>query len=480
MAKKRKILTVMVCVAMFATVLAAAVHASESVIFDDQFDDPTLGPEWVISPGKGWYSLTDNPGYLRYIIDAYGWGGGAIPLQLIRLFSGDQWVLTTAITYNMRPAAPTNNRNMHFFIRTPGATGATMIFTYRTAGAYDGNPYSNAMILYADDNSIPIVLPNSPNPLPLDRWYFEIERNKDYIALRASNDGDDSTFEYEVEYTFPPGVLGNDQEIVIQATGWYGSNDPPGYADFDFIRAIAIEPDSLTPPEDFNPVGTEHEVTATVTPAVADVEVWFEVTGANTASGSDLTNASGEASFTYTGTNAGKDVIRAYFDTDGSGHWDEGEPTTDTVDKYWLENFVTGGGKINGSKKVEWSFAGTVGVMADSSIVGQFQIVDHTGKRAEAWHCNNNFSFLNFYGAPVESPPGPPASHDTAIFEGTFTSNRGNSATVRIFIKDSAEPGAGADAISVNIDGGTWEIGGPNFDDAEVINGGNFQVHDYE
>lgn len=75
MAKKRKILTVMVCVAMFATVLAAAVHASESVIFDDQFDDPTLGPEWVISPGKGWYSLTDNPGYLRYIIDAYGWGG---------------------------------------------------------------------------------------------------------------------------------------------------------------------------------------------------------------------------------------------------------------------------------------------------------------------------------------------------------------------------------------------------------------------
>jgi len=218
---------------------SAAVQASGSVIFDDQFSDPTLNADWVISPGKGNYSLTDNPGYLRYIIDAYGWssGGGAVPLQLRRPFSGDQWVLRTAITYNMRPAEPTNNRNMHFGILAPN--GTSMVYVVRSVGVDDTNPASNVMSLSAGSNAQNIYFPNSPDPLPLERWYFEIVRNKDYVAVMASNDGNDSTFEYEVGYTFPSGVLGNGQHALIQATGWYGSNDPPGYADFDFISSTS-------------------------------------------------------------------------------------------------------------------------------------------------------------------------------------------------------------------------------------------------
>jgi hypothetical protein len=216
--------------------MPAAVRASGSVIFDDQFGDPILSPDWVTSPGKGSYSLTDNPGYLRYVIDAYGWSGGAVPLQLMRPFCGERWILTTAITYNMRPAAPTNNRNMFFVIRTSG-TGVWMACPARGVGVNDGNPASNVMNLYADSAEQHIFFPNSPNPLPLERWYFEIERNGDYIALRASDDGNDSTFEYEKEYTFPSGVLGSDQEVSIMGTGWYGSNDPPGYADIDFVKA---------------------------------------------------------------------------------------------------------------------------------------------------------------------------------------------------------------------------------------------------
>lgn len=235
----KKMSSLVICVAVMVTILAGAVQVSGSVIFDDQFNDPILSPDWVINPGKGWYSLTDNPGYLRYIIDAYGWGSGAVPLRFIRPFSGDQWLLTTAITYNMRPGLPTNNRAMQFFIRAPGSTGASMIYTFRWVGVNDDNPYSNALLLWLGDNYIPIFFPNSPNPLPLERWYFELERNKDNVALRASNDGNDSTFEYQYEHTFPPGVLGNDQEGVIQGSGWYGSNDPPGYADFDFIRVVS-------------------------------------------------------------------------------------------------------------------------------------------------------------------------------------------------------------------------------------------------
>jgi hypothetical protein len=444
---KRKLLGVLLIVALtLALGLVPAVHASESVIFDDQFDDSTLGPDWVISPGKGWYSLTDNPGYLRYIIDAYGWGSGAIPLQLIRPFSGDQWVLTTAITYNMRPAAPTNCRNMRFFIRVPGATGATMIYTCRTVGVNDANPGSNAMCLYAGSNVQNIYFPNSPNPLPLERWYFEIERNKDHVAVRASNDGNDSTFEYQCEYTFPSGVLGNAQEIVIQATGWYGSNNPPGYADFDFIKAIAIEPDSLTPSEDYNPVGTEHEVTATVTPAVADVEVWFEVTGANTASGSELTNATGLATFTYTGTNAGEDTIRAYFDTDGSGHWDDGEPTTNTVTKYWLEPFVTGGGIITegrGKTAAKITFGGNVGFDENGDEVGQWNINFHNVNNPDIakghFHSTEitDIGFFDIVACPEPDPPD--ADYNYAHFVATGRFNGVDGWEVRFNMTDYGE-----------------------------------------
>lgn len=212
---------------------------------DDQFDDPILGSDWVISPGRGSYSLIDKPGYLRYIIDANHTarvaGSGqnyAKSLWLVRPFSGERWILKTAITYNMRPGSPTNNRNMHFIIRAPGDNGAALVRIDRSVGVNDSNPGSNAMSLSAGSNIETILFPNSPNPLPAERWYFEIERNKDYVAIRASTGGDDSTFKYVCEHTFPSGSFGNEQEIEIEGDGWNGSNNPPGYVDFDFIKVV--------------------------------------------------------------------------------------------------------------------------------------------------------------------------------------------------------------------------------------------------
>lgn len=247
-AHKSIMLIVFVSLAVMLTIPAAVVLGSGNVILDDQFTEQTLSSDWAISPGRGNYSLTDNPGYLRYIIDAMhtnrdGNSGYAKSLWLVRPFSGDEWLLKTAITYNMRPGSPTNNRNMHFYIRTPGADWVQMAYMGRSAGACDNNPYSNSLFLYAGSNGMAAFLPgSSPGnciyPLPSDRWYFEIERNKDYVTVKASNDTDDSTFEYERQYTFAPGVLGNDQVIEFNGDGWYGSNNPPGYADFDFIKVV--------------------------------------------------------------------------------------------------------------------------------------------------------------------------------------------------------------------------------------------------
>lgn len=230
----------------------ALIQHKEVVIFDEQFDDPILGSDWIISPGRGSHSLTDKPGYLRYIIDANHTariaGSGqnyAKSHWLVHPFSGNQWIIKTAITYNMRPGSPTNNRNMQFMIRAPGDNGAALVRISRSVGVNDDNPGSNAMYLSAGSNTETIFFPNSPNPLPAERWYFEIERNKDYVIIRASRGGDDSTFEYVREYTFPPGSFGNEQEIEIEGNGWNGSNNPPGYADFDFIKVVGNPPTML-------------------------------------------------------------------------------------------------------------------------------------------------------------------------------------------------------------------------------------------
>ena len=86
----------------------------------------------------------------------------------------------------------------------------------------------------------------------------------------------------------------------------------------------------LTPKTATNTVGTSHTVTATVRDAfgnpVPGAIVTFTVTGANSAGGSAVTNASGQATFTYTGTNFGTDAITA-----------SASPTVkDTAAKIWI------------------------------------------------------------------------------------------------------------------------------------------------
>jgi len=148
-----------------------------------------------------------------------------------------------------------------------------------------------------------------------------------------------------------------------------------------------------------------------------------------------------------------------------------GNEGSDSVTYYVLENFVTGGGKINksngkGGKKVTWTFDGTVGNLEEGS-VAQFQLVDHTSKIA--YHCNNNFSALVFSGEPTQSPM---ATHNTAVFTGTFIGNDGSEEVVTVTIEDLGEPGAGVDWIT--LDGPIIIL------NRTLISGGNFQVHDID
>ena len=96
-----------------------------------------------------------------------------------------------------------------------------------------------------------------------------------------------------------------------------------GTVGFPYILArgeqlVVISDIDLTPEDDVNPIGTPHTVTATVNqngvPVVGTTVTFTVIAGPHTgATGTDVTDANGEATFTYVGTAVGKDFIEATF-----------------------------------------------------------------------------------------------------------------------------------------------------------------------
>ena len=123
-----------------------------------------------------------------------------------------------------------------------------------------------------------------------------------------------------------------------------GAFDTSFNGGFDaFVSKLSVGPGppatlTLSPKTDTNEVGDMHTVTATVKDSSGNptpgIVVRFSVSGANTASGTDTTDANGEATFTYTGTVAGTDTISAFADTNNNTMQDTGEPG-DTATKTW-------------------------------------------------------------------------------------------------------------------------------------------------
>jgi Ca2+-binding RTX toxin-like protein len=106
-----------------------------------------------------------------------------------------------------------------------------------------------------------------------------------------------------------------------------------------FVMGLAADTLVLTPATASNETGTPHTVTAHVEDAVGGavvgVTVEFVVTVINPTTGDNVTDASGNATFTYTGAIDGTDTITAFADVDGDGIQDLDEPG-DTATKTWV------------------------------------------------------------------------------------------------------------------------------------------------
>lgn len=222
---------------------------------------------------------------------------------------------------------------------------------------------------------------------------------------------------------------------------------------------------TLAPKTATNTVDAQHCVTATVKDQFGNptpnITVRFSVSGAVTTTGSQTTNASGEAQFCYTGPGLpGSDVITAYADTNGDNVRQPTEPT-DTATKLWVLPAstpgckVTNGGRIQAANGDKATFGGNAKA---TGLQGEQEYQDH-GSAAD----------LNVHSSSILAVTCSADGKSASIF-GTATVNGSGSFDFRIDVTDNGEPGTGQDTYRIRLSNG-YDSG------TQTLAGGNIQLH---
>ncbi len=205
---------------------------------------------------------------------------------------------------------------------------------------------------------------------------------------------------------------------------------PDGSVGTPYILARGVEVISdidLAPAEDTNPIGTSHTLTATVTtddpapgtPVVGTTVTFTVVVGPHAGTtGSGVTDSTGKATFSYTGTLLGDDTIEATF-VDSLGRTQR----SNRVLKHWVEGTEPEGEVVG---------KGTVAKTSINKL--SFQVdADGTG------------GFLNFNGTKVRFNSTSVANFsqvgNQASFDGTGTWNGTAGYTYVVSFVDNGFPG---------------------------------------
>jgi len=227
--------------------------------------------------------------------------------------------------------------------------------------------------------------------------------------------------------------------------------------------------DDLTPPLEFNLVGEEHCVTATIDPAVSGVPVHFMVFGLNFRYGV-IETVDGVATFCYTGWIPGKDKIIAWLEVNGRfGYQPWRGDIGLSVEKYYLDHRITGGGNITegrGKTAPKITFGGNVGIAGGEGLVGQYEINFHNVSVPEV--AKGNFhttaiTFLDFKWLIFCPQPDPPddAFFNWAKFKADGRFNGVDGYSVDVEVADHGEGKDATDTIRIRLYSDTTENQGP-------------------
>ncbi|MFQ5652518.1 MAG: FlgD immunoglobulin-like domain containing protein, partial [bacterium] len=273
--------------------------------FTDDFSSPTLDPAWTVvqtwpggsprahgitDPGNR-FSLTANPGHLRYLLDRMTHYDGYLNgyqrairfysccdhdagLELLRTFSGENWLFETKVSYFM-PFANGRFFNVRVYFGDGGVGTIYVAFERLRDGPWpQGTPETVPVRIRMSKKLVP-PLPNggqpvsniefvqvSPNPAG-DTYSFRLERSGSILTAMWSYDG----VTWNTAFTRDMGAEldGLTQLVAVAGMSWFV---PAGsFADYDYISVtptvIPVELD-IKPRSCPNPLNTKSQGTLPV------------------------------------------------------------------------------------------------------------------------------------------------------------------------------------------------------------------------
>jgi len=231
--------------------------------FEVEFSSSELDTAWSVYEWKGpnvygyktfgRYSLTDNPGNLRYYLDpgmdysyrqsyqptfSSHWYWNYPGLEISRLICGDQWVLETKVTYSFLDGADSRGTALLIFFN-PEQNKETVLKIERFKSFYKKDHYNvnHLKIQLYDKGSI--IKENKYCLSPYDTigvtsytYFYRIFRTDTLITVEISEDG--ANYKNVLSGKLRTDLLGIPQQIALAGISWY---TPAGsYADWDYIR----------------------------------------------------------------------------------------------------------------------------------------------------------------------------------------------------------------------------------------------------
>ena len=238
------VLTFFVVIAMLSTSSAEESAIQDNTTgFVENFSSPVLDPSWTVlshlSPNT--YSLTDNPGHLRYKLDAgalwdswpnYGYrsDGYRPSLVLLRNFTGENWVLRAKVTYDFTQY--TNGRQIQFYIvfEHNDTRKLTFLRFWRDNDLHQPGRNKFQVDFFEDGGVQAYYLKTGLSTTVPDTWYIEVTRHRKNLSVNLSRDGE-NWFE-----AFPPVTMNSvdsKQVITLEGSSWVRRTN--SYADYDYI-----------------------------------------------------------------------------------------------------------------------------------------------------------------------------------------------------------------------------------------------------
>jgi hypothetical protein len=217
--------------------------------FADEFNASTLDQDWIIVPGTCNYSLTENPGHLRYRPDPIAQPLGC-GLQLMRAFRGDQWTLETAVTYFTGPSGGgrQNSWSISFGAR-PGPHSAhnstDFIVFWRQRDDWSGTQPGDLVLVFVENGQAVLPafrVPLNPNFTNVggnvtDSYVLRIRRTGRTVTFEVSDDGVNVRF--SASHTYGSHIDGLVQFMVVHGNSFANWDS---YADYDYFRLSLGQP----------------------------------------------------------------------------------------------------------------------------------------------------------------------------------------------------------------------------------------------